>query len=97
MEDDLYPVTDLRIIKDNTVQPFLAFMPAAHGHHIAVSAIEAEIVLSTFESVQNVTGGFHRSDQLILLCRMVMQRLRVGFVPFTHQLPPSNRPHHHRL
>ena len=29
MKDDLHAVTDLRVIKDNTVQPFLTLMPAA--------------------------------------------------------------------
>ena len=96
MENDLHPVTDLRIIKDNTVQPFLTFVPASHGKQVAVGAVEAEIVLRTFQCIQDIAGSFHGRDQLFLLGRVIMQRLGMSLIPFTHGPPPHQCPRRHK-
>ena len=93
MQDDLHAVRDLRIIKYDAVQPLLTFMPAAHRQDIAVGTKETEVVFSAFRSIQHISGSLHGSHQLILLSRVIMHRLGVSLIPFTHDLPPRSQHH----
>ena len=75
MKNDLHTVYHLGIVEDNTIQPFLAFMPAAHGNDLTAFAKETEIIVGAFKSVIGITGCLHRCNQRILICRSIMYRL----------------------
>ena len=90
LQDLFHLSRDIRVIKDNAVQPGLTFLPAAHGHGLAAFTKEAEMIIRTFKGVVGVACGFHGTDQHIGFCRSVME-YRALFGHIIHSWPPRKQ------